>query len=473
MNPLTDLNNKNVLVVGFGKTGKAITRFLLDRGAVVTVNDSKTIMELSADIAPFKKDGATFILGGHPSEIFVCQDLIVLSPGVDPNLSPLRQAHKRGIPLVGEIELASWFIRTHVIGITGTNGKTTTTSLLSEILRYAGFSVFTGGNIGNPLINFVQHKIKADFLVIELSSFQLERIEKFCSHIAILLNITEDHLDRYSTFAAYCEAKYRIFLNQTKENFAIVNYDDNACRAIIPSLAARVLPFSQKKVLPEGMDSNGKLLYFRGKDDSVHAYRLAKVKLFGVHNQQNMLAAIGAAEVCGCSPEKIQEALENFQGLRHRIEFVQEINGISFYNDSKATNIDALLKSLQSFPQNIILIAGGREKGGDYRVLQEEIKKKVKLLIAIGETQEKFCNLFGLVTSTGCATTLEEAVQIAFQNAAQGDIVLLAPGCASFDMFANYEERGQKFIDAVKRLAHNKNDHHIDDKYGYAQCIKE
>ena len=473
MNPLTDLNNKNVLVVGFGKTGKAITRFLLDRGAVVTVNDSKTIMELSADIAPFKKDGATFILGGHPSEIFVCQDLIVLSPGVDPNLSPLRQAHKRGIPLVGEIELASWFIRTHVIGITGTNGKTTTTSLLSEILRYAGFSVFTGGNIGNPLINFVQNKIKADFLVIELSSFQLERIEKFCSHIAILLNITEDHLDRYSTFAAYCEAKYRIFLNQTKENFAIVNYDDNACRAIIPSLAARVLPFSQKKVLPEGMYSNGKLLYFRGKDDSVHAYRLAKVKLFGVHNQQNMLAAIGAAEVCGCSPEKIQEALENFQGLRHRIEFVQEINGISFYNDSKATNIDALLKSLQSFPQNIILIAGGREKGGDYRVLQEEIKKKVKLLIAIGETQEKFCNLFGLVTSTGCATTLEEAVQIAFQNAAQGDIVLLAPGCASFDMFANYEERGQKFIDAVKRLAHNKNDHHIDDNYGYAQCIKE
>jgi|LQYC01.1.fsa_nt_gi UDP-N-acetylmuramoylalanine--D-glutamate ligase len=473
MNPLTDLNNKNVLVVGFGKTGKAMIRFLLDRGAVVTVNDSKTNTELSADIAPFKKDGATFILGGHPPEIFLCQDFIVLSPGVDPNLSPLRQAHERGIPLVSEIELASWFIRTPAIGITGTNGKTTTTSLLSEILRYAGFSVFTGGNIGNPLINFVQNKIKADFLVVELSSFQLEAIEKFCSHIAILLNITEDHLDRYSTFAAYCEAKYRIFLNQTKENFAIVNYDDVACRAIIPSLSARVLPFSQKKVLTEGMYSNGKFLYFRGEDDSVHAYRLAKVKLFGVHNQQNMLAAIGASEVCGCSPEKIQEALENFQGLHHRIEFVQEINGISFYNDSKATNIDALLKSLQSFSKNIILIAGGREKGGDYRVLKEEIKKKVKLLIAIGETQEKFCNLFGSVTTTGCATTLDEAVQTAFQSAAQGDIVLLSPACASFDMFANYEERGQKFIDAVRRLAHNKNDHHIDDNYGYARCIKE
>jgi len=257
-------------------------------------------------------------------------------------------------------------------------------------------------------------------------------------------------------------------LNQTKENFAIVNYDDGACRAIIPSLLARVLPFSQKKVLPEGMYSNSKFLYFRDKDDSIHAYHLAKVKLFGVHNQQNMLAAIGAAEVCGCAPEKIQEALENFQGLHHRIEFVQETNGVSFYNDSKATNIDALLKSLQSFPKNIILIAGGREKGGDYRVLEGEIKKKVKLLIAIGETQEKFCSLFGSVTTTDCAATLDEAVRTAFRNAVQGDIVLLAPGCASFDMFANYEERGEKFIDAVRRLAPPKNDHQVNDNYGYA-----
>ena len=473
MNSLTDLHKKNILVVGFGKTGKAIARFLLDRGAVVTVNDSKTNTALSADIAPFKKEGATFVLGGHPSEIFLYPDFIVLSPGVDSNLPPLRQARAKGIPLVSEVELASWFIKTPVIGITGTNGKTTTTTLISEILRNAGFSVFTGGNIGNPLINFVQNKIKADFLVVELSSFQLEAIETFCSHIAILLNITEDHLDRYPTFAAYCEAKYRIFLNQTKENFAVVNYDDEACRAIIPSLAARLLPFSQKKVLIEGMYSNGKFLYFRATDESVHPYRLAKVKLLGVHNQQNMLAAIGAAETCGCSPDKIQEALENFQGLHHRIEFIREISGISFYNDSKATNIDALLKSLQSFPKNIVLIAGGREKGGDYRVLTEEIRKKVKCLIAIGEAREKFCKLFGSVTITECAVTLEEAVQTAFQNAAQGDIVLLAPACSSFDMFENYEERGQNFIDAVNRLAHNQHDHQHDDNHGCAQWIKE
>jgi UDP-N-acetylmuramoylalanine--D-glutamate ligase len=279
-------------------------------------------------------------------------------------------------------------------------------------------------------------------------------IEVFCPNIANLLNITEDHLDRYTSFAVYCEAKYRIFLKQTKKNFAIVNYDDEACRAIIPSLSARVLPFSQRKVLAEGTYSNGKFLNFRGADDSVHSYRLTKVKLFGVHNQQNILAAIGAAEVCGCPPEKIQETLDNFQGLHHRIEFVQEINGISFYNDSKATNIDALLKSLQSFSKNIILIAGGREKGGDYSVLNEEIKMKVKLIIAIGEVQVKFCSLFDSFTTTVCAKTLDEAVQTAFQNAVRGDIVLLAPACASFDMFANYEERGQKFIEAVGRLAH-------------------
>lgn len=466
MNSLSDLKNKNVVVVGFGKTGKAIARFLLNRGAVVTVNDNKTSAELSAEIAPFKKDGATFVLGGHPAEIFLPADFIVLSPGVDPNVPALRQAHERGVPLVSEIELASWFIKTPIIGITGTNGKTTTTSLLSAILRHAGFSVFTGGNIGIPLVNVVQNKIQADFLVVELSSFQLETIKTFCAHIAILLNITEDHLDRYLGFEAYRDAKYRIFLNQTKKNFAIVNYDDEACRAIIPSLSARVLPFSQKKVLTEGTYSSGKFLYFRGADDSVHAYRLAKVKLFGVHNQQNMLAAIGAAEVCGCSPEKIQEALDGFQGLHHRIEFVQEVNGISFYNDSKATNIDALLKALQSFSKNIILIAGGREKGGDYRVLNEEIKNKVKRIIAIGEAQDKFCSLFGAITTTVRAETLDEAVFMAYRSADRGDIVLLAPACASFDMFANYEERGQKFIDAVRQLAQNENKHRRDENAG-------
>ena len=453
---LMELKNKEVLVVGFGKTGKAITRFLLDRGAVVTINDTKIHLELSEEISPFQKEGATFILGGHPSEIFLSPDFIVLSPGVDPHLSPLRQANKRGIPLVSEIELASWFIKTPIIGITGTNGKTTTTSLISEILRFSGFSVFTGGNIGNPLINFVQNNMSADFLVVELSSFQLEAIEKFSPCIAILLNITEDHLDRYSTFAAYCEAKYRIFMKQTERDVAIVNYDDEACRSIIPSLCAQVLPFSRKKVLSEGMYSNGKFLYFRGRDDFVHAYNLAKVKLFGVHNQENMLAAIGASEVCGCPLEKIQKALEKFQGLHHRVEFVQEINGISFYNDSKATNIDALLKALQSFSQSVVLIAGGREKGGDYSVLKEEIKKKVKLLVAIGEAQEKFCNLFSSETNTCIASTLDEAVQMAQQNAGKGDVVLLAPGCASFDMFANYEDRGQKFIEAVRRLSQRK-----------------
>jgi len=454
-----ELKGKKVLVVGFANTGKAVTRFLLNQGAMVTVTDQRQPEESSEDITSLKKKGISFVFGDHPQEIFTGSDLIVLSPGVNPNLTSISQARKQGIPIISEIELASWFINTPIIGITGTNGKTTTTTLLSEILRASGFSVFTGGNIGNPMINFINDNVKADFLVIEVSSFQLEATEKFSPHIAILLNLTEDHLDRYPDFAAYCAAKYRIFRNQTQNDFAILNYDDKFCRAIIPSLSAQVLPFSRKAILTEGVFTDGKLLYFQKKEGLTHSYLLSKVKLFGPHNQENILAAVGAAELCGCIPERTQEVLENFLGLHHRIEFVQEINGISFYNDSKATNIDALFKSLQSFSGNIILIAGGREKGGDYSVLKEEIKKRVKLLIAIGETQEKFFNLFSRITPIVFAPDLEEAVKIAMQNGKKGDTVLLSPGCASFDMFKNYEDRGEKFIQAVRQLRPSHKNH--------------
>jgi len=447
-----ELKGKEILVVGFGKTGKALTRFLLDGGANVTVNDNKTRPQIGEDVHFFERNGAEFVLGNHPLEIFLRPDLIVISPGVDPKLTPLIQARKKGIPVGSEIELASRFINSPIIGITGTNGKTTTTALIAEILRWSGFSVFLGGNIGTPLITFVQENMQADFLVVELSSFQLEAIERFTPRIAILLNITEDHLDRYSSFTSYCETKYRIFMNQTERDFAIINRNDEACKPIIPSLAAHVLPFSCQRFPGDGMYSNGQFLYYRRENGSTHAYSLSKVKLLGSHNQQNMLAAIGAAEVCGCPQEKIQDVLERFRGLDHRLEYVQEIDGVSFYNDSKATNIDSLLKSIQSFPNNIILIAGGREKGGNYGVLKEEIKKRTRMLIFIGEVREKFFHLYGSITQTCLAKDLEEAVRIAFQNADKGDVVLLSPGCASFDMFSNYEERGQKFKEAVQRL---------------------
>ena len=452
-----ELKGKKVLVVGFGKTGKALTSFLLDRGATVTVNDSKTRDKIGESLCLFENNGARFVLGSHPGEIFLRSELIVISPGVNPNLIPLIQARQKGIPIISEIELASRFIHSPIIGIAGTNGKSTTAALIAEILSCSGLSVFIGGNIGTPLINFVQEDIKAHFLVVELSSFQLETIEQFTPYIAILLNITEDHLDRYSSFSLYCEAKFRIFMNQTERDFALINRDDEACRLIMPSLTAHVLPFSRQKFTGNGMYSNGRSLYYQKENGSRHVYSLTNVKLLGSHNQENMLAAIGAAELCGCPQEKIQESLEKFSGLSHRIEYVQKINGVSFYNDSKATNIDSLLHALQSFPGNIILIAGGREKGGDYRVLKEEIKKRTRTLILIGEAREKFFQLFGSLTPTCFARDLKDAVQIAFQNAKKGDVVLLAPGCASFDMFSNYEERGQKFKDAVRSLANKRN----------------
>ncbi|MFH0811992.1 MAG: UDP-N-acetylmuramoyl-L-alanine--D-glutamate ligase [Pseudomonadota bacterium] len=448
-----ELKGKKVLVVGFGRTGKAVSQFLLDRGAVVTVNDHKARDKFGEAINTLEKNSVEFVLGDHPLEVFLRADLIVVSPGVDPTIPSLRYARKRGTPVISEIELASRFINAPIIGITGTNGKTTTTVLITEILLRSGFSVFSGGNIGNPLITFVHENVPADFLVVELSSFQLEAIETFSPHIAILLNITEDHLDRYPSFDLYCEAKFRIFMNQTKKDFAIINRDDEACKPVIPSLAAHVLPFSHKRFRGRGMYAHGQFLYYQEDTGETHSYSLSKVSLLGKHNQENVLAAIGVAEVCGCPQEKIRESLELFRGLDHRLEYVRDIDGVPFYNDSKATNIDALLKSLQSFPGNIILIAGGREKGGDYGVLKDEIRKRVRMFVVIGEAREKFYHLFGSLVPTCFANDLGEAVALSFQNAQKGDVVLLSPGCASFDMFSNYEERGLRFKEHVHKLA--------------------
>ncbi|MCD6353270.1 MAG: UDP-N-acetylmuramoyl-L-alanine--D-glutamate ligase, partial [Proteobacteria bacterium] len=270
---------------------------------------------------------------------------------------------------------------------------------------------------------------------------------------AILLNISEDHLDRYSSFNSYCKTKFRIFMNQSKRNFAIINHDDDECKSVISALAAQVLPFSRHMFSGKGIYSNSQFLYYQQENGSAHAYDLSRVNLLGMHNKENMAAAVGAAELCGCPQKKIQESLELFRGLEHRLEYVQKIEGVSFYNDSKATNIDSLLKSLQSFPDNIILIAGGREKGGNYEALKKEIKRRVRMLILLGEAREKFFHLFNSLTFTRLVEDLEEAVRVAFQKARAGDVVLLSPGCASFDMFSNYEERGKTYKEAVWRLA--------------------
>ncbi len=442
-----------VLVVGFGKTGKAVTRFLLERDVRVTVNDSKSPYDVDDDFVELKERGAAFVLGSHPVDVFTEADLIVLSPGIDPRLQAVVAAREKGIPIISEIELASRFIDVPIIGVTGTNGKTTTATLIAEILSASGLSVYLGGNIGAPLIDFATQGMTADYVVAELSSFQLEGIHTFRPHIAVLLNITEDHLNRYLSFDAYRKAKYRVFINQAEDDIAIANYDDLNCRDALSQGAGRPVPFSQIRVMKPGMYAQGKRLFYHSRDGSVREYDLSRVTLQGPHNTQNLLAAVGSAEECGCAQDSIQGAIEKFKGLEHRLEFVQEIKGIPYYNDSKSTTIDSLLKALQTFQGNIILIAGGREKGGDYSILTDEIRRRTKLLIPIGEVQEKFCRLFDSQTHTQSATGLDEAVALAFRMSQLGDTVLFSPGCASFDMFSNYEERGRAFKRAVEQCA--------------------
>ena len=447
------LEDMMVLVVGFGKTGEAVTRFLLKRGVRVTVNDSKMPHDLNASFSEFKDRGTAFVLGSHPPEVFAEANLIVISPGVDPTLPAVEGARKRGTPIFSEIELAARFIEVPIIGVTGTNGKTTTATLIAHLLRATGKSVYLGGNIGAPLIDFVTEGMSADYVVAELSSFQLEGIETFNPHIAVLLNVTEDHLNRYASFDAYREAKYRIFMNQTEHDLAIINYDDPNSRAAFFQGCGRKFAFSQRTEVHPGIYAQGKNIFYYSEEGSVRGYDLSGVALLGPHNIQNILTAIAVAEECGCARDTIQAALEQFKGLEHRLEFVQEVNNIPYYNDSKSTTIDSSLKALQTFDGNIILIAGGREKGGDYTVLNEEVENRTKLLITIGEARDKFNRLFGSLTQVEAANDLDDAVARAVRSAEPGDVVLFSPGCASFDMFANYEERGKAFKKAVQNCA--------------------
>lgn len=389
--------------------------------------------------------------GGHSIEHFLRQDLIVLSPGVDPNIEPVQEALKKGIPVISEIELAYHFLKAPLIAITGTNGKTTTTLLTGEMLKEEGKRVGIGGNVGEPLILFADGKEPWEVLVVEISSFQLERIEKFRPRCAVLLNITEDHLDRYPNYNAYIQAKLRIFENQTIEDWAILNRDDPVVMSSLDKIFGKKLFFTMGKAIEEGAFSNGEEIFLR-----IHSieerYSLKETPLKGVHNIENMMAAILAARLFGCSPRTIQNVLKRFQGLEHRLEFVREIGGVRFYNDSKGTNVGSVVKSLQSFSEPVILIAGGKDKKTDLSPLKDLIQKRVKRLILIGEARERMAQELGSFTETIKAESLEEAVTLAYQTSKPGDVVLLSPACSSFDMFKDYRERGNIFKELVRRL---------------------
>ncbi|MBI3399359.1 MAG: UDP-N-acetylmuramoyl-L-alanine--D-glutamate ligase [Deltaproteobacteria bacterium] len=447
-----DLKGKKVLVVGLARTGISVARFLNEKGAVVTATDVLPESKIKG-IDALRNAGIKVEVGRHSLKYFLDAALIVLSPGVPPDIAPLQQARKKGVDIISEIELASHFIQEPLLAIAGTNGKTTTTTLMGKVLEDAGKAVFVGGNIGLPLIEYVASGHKADCLVVEASSFQLEGIRQFKPHIAVLLNITEDHLDRYADFDEYAAAKFRLFKNMDKGDFAIVNIDDATIKPQISYLKSQicVLPFSSSKVLKEGIYyKNGEIACsVEGKKEF---YPTEDFKLKGIHNIENIMAAIAAARLCGISQNRILKTVNEFKGLPHRMELIRELKGIAYYNDSKGTNIGALQKSLDGVNSSVILIAGGKDKGGDYRVLYDLIKKKVKLLILLGEAKDKIKEAFSGLTAITMVESLKDAVDLAHNKAAAGDVVLLSPACSSFDMFKDYKERGdlfRKFVNAL------------------------
>ena len=447
-----ELANKRVLVVGLGKSGVASALFLKKHGAQVTVSDTKSGDELRNEIPVLLDHGITVETGGHGDRTFRGQDLIVVSPGVPVDAAPLVQARALGEAVIGEIELAAQFLPGPILAITGSNGKTTTTTLTGEIMTAAGFSTLVGGNIGTPAISLAERAKPETVIVLEVSSFQLETIQTFRPKVAVVLNVTPDHLDRHRTFEIYVDAKARVFENQQASDFAVLNADDATCVALGTRTRAQVFWFSRQKEVDRGAwvcDGN---ILFRDSAGQREIMQVSEIPLKGAHNLENVLAAICASALMGCSPEKIRQAVQNFKAVEHRLEFVATIRGVDYYNDSKATNVDATIKALESFPANIHLILGGKDKGSDYTVLNDLLRKRVKIVYTIGAAAAKIeSQIKG--AEVVHAETLENAIRKANAAAKPGDVVLLAPACASFDQFKSYEHRGKMFKDIVRGLA--------------------
>ncbi len=452
-----DLKDKRVLVVGLGKSGVASALFLKAHGARVTVSDTKSGDELRNEIPVLLDHGITVETGGHGERTFREQDLIVVSPGVPVDTPLLQQARSLGEVVIGEIELAAQFLRGPIVAITGSNGKTTTTTLAGEILAAGGLPTLVGGNIGTPAISLTERATPETVIVLEVSSFQLETIQSFHPKIAAVLNVTPDHLDRHKTLEVYVNAKARIFENQDQTDFAVLNADDPTCAAMAPRARAQIFWFSRQKEVKQGAwVSEGRIL-FRQAAGQREIMQLSEIPLKGAHNLENVLAAVCAGALMGCAPAKIREAVRNFKAVEHRLEFVATIGGVDYYNDSKATNVDATIKALESFPANIHLILGGKDKGSDYTVLNDLLRKRVKRVYTIGAAAAKIESQIVSPKSGGPevihAETLENAVRKASAVAEPGDVVLLAPACASFDQFKSYEHRGTVFKEIVRGLA--------------------
>jgi len=464
---MMNLKDKKIVVVGLGRTGMATARFLHQQGARVVVSDTADENKLGDSVRTMREMGITIELGPHRIGSFQDADAIVVSPGVAHTIKPIVQARSRHLPIMSEVELASKFIKEPIIAVTGTNGKTTTTELLGKMLKNSGIRAFVGGNIGNPLIEYVGSEQKMQIVVAEISSFQLDTIDSFHPKISVLLNITADHLDRYPDFEAYADSKIRIFSNQQTDDVAVLNGSDPLIRAKTKTIKSQRLYFPSLIADEQGAVLNGKRIILKlnqsktipskfripNSEFRIPEYLdISKIRLRGRHNFENACAASLAALAAGATPAGVQKTLDHFKGLPHRLEHVATVNGVRYYNDSKATNVDGVIRALDCFSKPIVLLMGGRDKGSDFSVLAEGIRAHAKELIVMGEAAESIRTALGQLLPTKSAASMEDAVITAHRDADPQDVVLLSPGCASFDWYSNYAQRGDDFRAAVEKL---------------------
>jgi len=450
-----EVTGKKVLIIGAARSGIAAAKFLAERGAIVALNDEKPIEKWPESSLALIHRGVGLLPGEPPMWLLDQLDLVVVSPGVPSTIIPIRYAERAGAEVIGEVELAYRYLKGRIIAITGSNGKTTTTSLIGELLRDGGFNVQVGGNIGQALISMVESSREDGWTVAELSSFQLETIKHFHPTIAVGLNVTPNHMDRYENFNGYAAAKHRIFMNQTAADFAVLNADDPTVSSWKSGLKAQVIEFSVRKELERGVFLKSDELIARTTENESVVLKPSEMKLRGLHNVENVAAAIAAGMAAGASLESMRETVKRFNPVEHRLEFVCELDGVKFYNDSKATSVDATLKALEAFagePGQVVLILGGRGKKAPYAPLAELVRTKVRKLVLIGEDAETIERELGQYANVERANDMHDAVNRSFAAADSGDVVLLAPACASFDMFESFEHRGTIFKGEVTKL---------------------
>lgn len=461
MTDVSELKDKKILVVGLGKTGVSLAHFLVQHGAIVTLTDHKSKPELSNQLELLGDLPVKYELGGHSPKVFLAQDLVILSPGVPSNLKIFEYARSQGIKITGELEFVSQFIKEPVIAVTGTNGKTTCARLIEAMLKESGVNVWVGGAIGVPVTDYLRFGLKAQVVVIEVSSYMLETCENFNPSNIVFMNLAENHLDRYRSMEDYVNAKRRIFRNVNLATTSILNADDNAVVELARDPAVqrgRIFYLSRKQALePQIMNIGGavnignQVVVRTGPEKE--SFSVGNLKLRGKHSIENIMAAILAAREHGATHDAVQRVIDGFGGLPHRLEYVRKVGGVFFFNDSKATNVHAVLRALDSFDENVILIAGGKDTNLSFEALRGMIKKKVKTLILFGEAKERINRDLGDFSETFLIGTFEEAVLIAYQKSRINDIVLLSPGCPSFDLFDSYEERGDYFKEIVRKFS--------------------